>query len=100
MATVKQHYTEVLADVYSWMLGGFENGTAKNSNFFREHNISAIRSGIAIDLGAGCGFQSIPLAQLGFVVTAVDLDKKLLDELRSNAKELDITAIQDDLLNF
>ena len=36
----------------------------------------------AIDLGAGCGFQAIPLARLGFSVTAIDLDRKLLAELK------------------
>ena len=31
MATVKQHYAEVLADVYSWMQGGFEEAIANLS---------------------------------------------------------------------
>ena len=100
MATAKEHYAKVLADIYSWMLGGFERAVSKNLEFFKQHQLSSTKSGIAIDLGAGCGFQSIPLAQLGFTVTAIDLDEKLLDELKSNANELDITAIQDDLLNF
>lgn len=69
MATVKEHYAEVLADVYSWMLGGFDHCTGKNLEFFQKYNLSPMRSGVAIDLGAGCGFQSIPLAQLGFTVT-------------------------------
>ncbi|MGL6339584.1 MAG: class I SAM-dependent methyltransferase, partial [Waterburya sp.] len=67
MATSKEHYEQVLANVYSWMLGGFEQGISRNLDFFQKHNISPIKSGIAVDLGAGCGFQSIPLAQLGFV---------------------------------
>ncbi|MFM2313305.1 MAG: hypothetical protein RLZZ04_2581 [Cyanobacteriota bacterium] len=100
MATVKQHYTNVLADVYSWMLGGFDFALGKNTEFFRTQNISPQASGIAIDLGAGCGFQSIPLANLGFSVTAIDLDQKLLNELKVNASNLDITTIQDDLINF
>jgi precorrin-6B methylase 2 len=100
MATVKQHYTDVLSDVYSWMLGGFDLALSKNTEFFQTHNISPEESGIAIDLGAGCGFQSIPLANRGFSVTAIDLDQKLLDELKANASNLDITTIQDDLINF
>jgi hypothetical protein len=101
MATVKQHYADVLADVYSWMLGGFELALDKNAQFFQLHNISSKGSGIAIDLGAGCGFQSIPLANRGFSVTAIDLDQKLLNELKMNASSsLDITTIQDDLINF
>lgn len=100
MATVKQHYAEVLAEVYSWMSSGFDRALGKNFEFFQQYNISQKGSGIAIDLGAGCGFQSIPLARLGFAVTAIDLDEKLLDELQKNSGELAIATIQDDLINF
>lgn len=100
MATVKQHYAEVLADVYSWMSGGFDYAVGKNLEFFKQHNINPTTSGLTIDLGAGCGFQSIPLAQLGFSVTAIDLDQKLLDELQNHSQELTITTVQDDLNNF
>ncbi|MGL6344278.1 MAG: class I SAM-dependent methyltransferase, partial [Waterburya sp.] len=79
---------------------GFEQGISRNLDFFQKHNISPIKSGIAVDLGAGCGFQSIPLAQLGFVVTAIDLNTKLLNELQANTGKLTITTIEDDLLNF
>ena len=34
MPSVKQHYEEVLSDVYSWMFGGFENGLKSNVDFF------------------------------------------------------------------
>ena len=60
MNTVREHYDRVLADVYSWMFGGIEGGIQKNREFFKKHNISPTGSGIAIDLGAGCGFQSRP----------------------------------------
>jgi len=55
---------------------------------------------VAVDLGAGPGFQSIPLAELGFQVIAIDLSGDLLNELRERAGGLSIVAIQDDLLNF
>jgi predicted RNA methylase len=100
MATAKEHYEQVLANVYSWMLGGFEDGISRNLAFFQNHNISPIKSGVAVDLGAGCGFQSIPLAQLGFTVTAIDLNAELLNELQANAGKLNIKTIKDDLLNF
>ena len=100
MATVKQHYAEVLAEVYSWMLGGFDRALEKNTEFFKKHNITPTKSGVAIDLGAGCGFQSIPLAQLGFTVTAIDIDEKLLDELRVNSSKLEIETVKEDLINF
>ena len=100
MATVKQHYAEVLANVYSWMQGGFENAIAKNTDFFQKYHISTEKSGVAVDLGAGCGFQSIPLAQLGFSVTAIDWDEKLLKELKANSDDLKIETVRDDLINF
>ncbi len=100
MATVKQHYADVLAEVYSWMLGGFDRAVGKNIEFFKKHNIIPEKSKVAIDLGAGCGFQSIPLARMGFKVTAIDIDKKLLDELRANSGKLEIETVKEDLINF
>jgi hypothetical protein len=64
MATSKEHYEQVLANVYSWMLGGFEAGISKNLKFFQNHSISPIKSGVAVDLGAGCGFHLVLLSQL------------------------------------
>src|SRR5690606_16713568 len=33
MPSAKQHYDELLADVYSWMLGGFDSGIEKDGRF-------------------------------------------------------------------
>lgn len=100
MATVQKHYCEVLSDVYSWMFGGFDAGLQKNIDFFNKYSLAPKGSGIAVDLGSGCGFQSIPLAQLGYSVTAIDLDSKLLNELRENAGSLPIFPVQGDLIDF
>lgn len=100
MATIKEHYGEVLSDVYSWMFGGFESGIQRNVEFFNKHQLIPKGSGVAFDLGAGCGFQSIPLAKAGYSVTAIDLDSKLLNELTSNAGNLQINPIQGDLIDF
>lgn len=100
MPTVEQHYDQVLSDVYAWMQGGFDAALARNVEFFAKRGITPAGSRIAIDLGAGCGFQSIPLAKLGFTVTAIDLDRKLLDELRVHAAGLDIAIVRDDLMSF
>ena len=62
MVTVKEHYNNVLSDIYSWMYGGFDKGIARNREFFQERQIKTNSSGIAINLGSGYGFQSIPLA--------------------------------------
>lgn len=100
MATVKQHYEEVLADVYSWMYGGFENSLQRNREFISKHGLTPKGSAIAVDLGSGSGFQAIPLAETGYQVTAIDLSTRLLDELKANSKNLPITIVQGDLMEF
>ena len=98
MSTVKEHYENVLSEVYVWMFDGFDNALQKNADFFKRHNISPALSGVAIDLGAGCGFQSIPLAEAGFNVTAIDLDNKLLRDLENRSAQLRIKIVQTTLL--
>ncbi len=55
---------------------------------------------MAIDLGAGSGFQSVPLAGFGFSVVAVDFSSTLSAELRERAGNLSIRTVHDDILNF
>ena len=100
MATVKEHYKNHLAKYYSWISGGFTKKLEENRKFFKDHNVWPHGSGIAVDLGAGSGFQSIPLAELGYQVIAIDLSSHLLAELKENAKDLSIEIINDNLLNF
>lgn len=100
MNTVKEHYDQQLADIYSWMAGGFETVTERNRVFLRQIEIDKLPRGLAIDLGAGSGFQSVPLAEFGFSVVAVDFSSALLTELRERAGNLSIQTIQDNILNF
>jgi len=100
MVTVKEHYENHLAKYYSWMSGGFTKKLEENRKFFKDHNLWPRSSGVAVDLGAGSGFQSIPLAELGYQVVAIDLSHQLLAELKENAKDLSIEIINEDLLNF
>ncbi len=100
VANVEQHYEELLSDVYSWMFGGYDVALARYTDFFGSRRMTPARSGRAVDLGAGCGFQSIPLARLGFAVTAIDLDRKLLDELSEHAGDADIAIVHGNLLEF
>jgi SAM-dependent methyltransferase len=97
---VQTHYDAFLAGCYSWISGGAEEQVRKNRYFFSSHGITAGDNPVAIDLGAGCGFHSVPLAGLGYSVTAVDFCGSLLDELRSYAGDLPIQTIQSDILNF
>jgi SAM-dependent methyltransferase len=100
MPSSAEHYRDVLADVYSWMLGGFDAGIRKNVAFFERHDVRPRGSGRAVDLGAGCGFQAIPLARAGFDVTAIDLDRSLLDELERHRGEAPVATVADDLMRF
>ncbi|MBU1221163.1 class I SAM-dependent methyltransferase [Myxococcota bacterium] len=100
MATVREHYENVLSSVYIWMNGGFESAIEKNIEFFNSNKILPVRSGRAVDLGAGCGFQSIPLAMSGFSVTAIDIDARLLNELESHSENLPVKTVQCDLMDF
>lgn len=100
MTTVAEHYENLLAAHYSWLFGDFGAKVDANRRFFVSRRIQPEKSGIAVDLGAGPGFQSIPLAEAGFKVLAVDLSRKLLNELHDKMGALPITAIHDDMLNF
>ncbi len=97
--TVKEHYDNHLGHFYSWMTGNFQARTNEFKKFLSDNYIKPTSTKIAVDLGAGHGIQSIPLAEQGFNVLAVDFNEKLLSELKSNAKDLNITAIVDDIRN-
>jgi SAM-dependent methyltransferase len=100
VSAVRQHYEELLADVYSWIIGDFEVARRSSSELFAKLGVKARSGDTAIDLGCGPGCQSIPLAECGFRVTAVDFCERLLEELRQRSGELPIFPVRDDILNF
>jgi predicted RNA methylase len=100
MATVAEHYERLLADVYSLMYGGWDAALARYTEFFAARGIAPRGSGRAVDLGAGCGFQAIPLGRAGFAVTAIDLDRKLLGELEQHIGDENIEIVCADLMDF
>jgi hypothetical protein len=100
MASVEEHYDNLLAPYYSWISGGSDLKIEENRKFFSDHGIRPVNSGVAVDLGAGSGFQSIPLAESGFNVIALDTNRQLLTELKDKAKDLPIVTVRDNLLNF
>ncbi len=100
MTTVADHYENHLAPVYLWMAGGFDASITRG-----EAEINAIcpipSNGLsAIDLGAGFGMHSIPLARRGYSVVAIDSSPKLLDVLREHVEALPVQTVEDDLLAF
>ena len=100
MNTAKDHYDRQLAAIYSWMVGTPAAALDRNRNFFHQLGIDSLSPGLAIDLGAGSGFQSIPLAELGFSVVAINFCESLLAELKDSVGNLPICTVCDDLLNF
>lgn len=82
------------------MFGGFEPMREKYAAFFERHGIGTGTAAFAVDLGAGPGFQSIPLADAGFRVVAIDTSQALLDELQKRNGQRGVTTVCDDLANF
>jgi len=100
MGTVTDHYETLLAEHYSWMFGVAPPvKAAEQLELLTRLNITP--GALAVDLGAGSGFQSMALADMGFVrVLALDTSARLLRELRSNCGKRSVAPIQDDMLNI
>ncbi len=82
------------------MAGGFnlavERGDVEVDAVLRDFP----NGGTAIDLGAGFGMHSIPLARRSYSVVAIDSSAILLDVLRANAESLPVGSIEGELLSF
>jgi SAM-dependent methyltransferase len=102
MRTPQDHYDRFLGSVYSWMLGDREAALDEARKELRDLGVASSRdeAGIAMDLGAGTGLHSIPLAESGFTVVAVDTCRGLLDELESHMGDHAIRVVQGDLTGF
>jgi SAM-dependent methyltransferase len=105
MADVADHYQRLLADSYTWMFGDFDARAERERAFLEQHGLrapeaGAMAGGVAVDLGAGSGHQSVALARLGWRVRAIDTSTKLLAELRQRTAGCDVTVIEDDLTHF
>jgi SAM-dependent methyltransferase len=97
MASVFNHYETHLAPVYSWMEGGIEQALSLGAADVAEFLDTP---GGAVDLGAGFGMHSIPLARAGFQVLAIDTSALLLEELRSQSADLPVKTARANLLDF
>ena len=100
MNTAQAHYDQLLGPVYTWMAGGFEASVDRNRQQLAAFGLTSWPKGLAVDLGCGSGFQAIPLAEAGYEVLGLDLCEPLLAELRTNAGQLPIRVVSDDLANF
>ncbi len=100
MTTVAEHYQNHLAPVYLWMAGGFDAAITRGENEIKAICTTASNGHSAVDLGAGFGMHSIPLARRGYSVVAIDSSPILLDALQEKVELLPIQTVEDDLLTF
>lgn len=97
--TAREHYEHHLGNFYSWMAGDFESKSQEFVQYLRDKSIVPAHTGVAIDLGAGHGIQSVALASGGFAVTAIDFNQQLLDELRARDTQRVIQIRYGDIQN-
>jgi 2-polyprenyl-3-methyl-5-hydroxy-6-metoxy-1,4-benzoquinol methylase len=100
MTTVAEHYATHLAPVYVWMAGGVEAALQAGAAEIEALKLPYADGAVVIDLGAGFGMHSIPLARKGAQVTAIDTSAELLQTLAELGEGLSIKTVDDDLLAF
>ena len=100
MTTVAEHYENHLAPAYLWMAGGFDAAVSRGESEINAVCLNPSNGLTAVDLGAGFGMHSIPLARRGYSVVAIDSSSKLLEVLREHVETLPIQTVEDDLLAF
>jgi SAM-dependent methyltransferase len=100
MSNATDHYENLLAEHYTWMFGvSAADKAAEQLELLRRSSV--VRGELAVDLGAGSGFQSLALADIGFTrVLAIDTSAKLLEELRLNRGGRRVDAIQSDMMEL
>jgi len=82
------------------MAGGSEAALQAGAAEIDALNLPLTDRAAVLDLGAGFGMHSIPLARRGARVTAIDTSAELLRALAELAGNLPIQAVNDDLLAF
>jgi SAM-dependent methyltransferase len=100
MPSVTEHYATHLGPVYAWMAGGVDEAIARGAKEVEALGLAPRLTGQAVDLGAGFGMHSIPLARRGFAVLAIDSCGELLQTLRQAAGDLAVRAVEADFLAF
>jgi SAM-dependent methyltransferase len=100
--TARDHYETLLAKHYTWMFGmPFDRKVAEQRLLLERFDALPAQRRLALDLGAGSGFQSIALLDLGFdQVIAIDFSPTLLAELDSHKQGRPIETVQADIVDY
>lgn len=100
MTTVTEHYAKHLAPIYLWMAGGSVASLEAGAAEIEALNLPLTHGAVVLDLGAGFGMHSIPLARSGARVIAIDTSLELLRTLTEISGGLPIQTVNDELLEF
>ena len=88
MTEAQRHYEQLLARHYTWMVGDTESAVADQRELLQSLGVAGPDDsgpGIAVDLGAGPGYQSMALADLGYRrVVAIDSSAELLEQIAAH----------------
>src|SRR5690606_7369529 len=79
MAAVKAHYDGHLGPVYAWMVGGTALALERGEAELEALGVHPSKTGVAVDLGAGFGMHSVPLARRGYEVVAIDCSTVMVE---------------------
>jgi SAM-dependent methyltransferase len=95
---VTRHYETLLAEHYTWMMGGIEACLAKARGLIELAGLADLPAGqTALDLGCGPGYHARALAERGLRVVAVDTSPLCLAELATLCAGLPVTSLSGDL---
>jgi 2-polyprenyl-3-methyl-5-hydroxy-6-metoxy-1,4-benzoquinol methylase len=97
---VADHYERHLGPIYTWMVGDVNAALSRSDAELDALLLPSKPAGTAVDLGAGFGLHSLPLARRGFTVVAIDSYEPLLQELVARKGALPIRTVNADLLTF
>lgn len=97
---VKQHYDTHLGSIYSWMAGDFAGRAAEFCSFLESEHLSPQDTKVAFDLGAGDGAQTYALAKGGFEVQALDFNRQLLEEMKTNCAGMKVSVHEENFLSL